>query len=183
MKNKKLLIVVDMQNDFVTGPLGTEEAKAIVSNIANYASKFEGDVVFTQDTHFEDYLDTQEGKHLPTLHCVYQSQGWQLVPELDEIAIARKAIKINKSTFGSPALAKFVQHSHYTSIELCGVCTGICVISNALMLKACCPETPIKVWSNMCACVTNESHNEALDIMKLCHIDVERNFDYMIAQF
>ena len=167
---KKLLVIVDMQNDFVTGCLGTSEAQEIVSSVAGYAAGFDGDIVFTRDTHGEDYLSTQEGKRLPVKHCVKGSEGWQIVPGLKELS--EKCRIFDKPVFGSRELADFVSEQGYDSAELCGVCTGICVISNAVLIKAFSPETSVSVHSGLCACVTPESHNTALEAMKTCQIDI-----------
>lgn len=174
----KLLIVIDMQNDFVTGCLGTKEAWEIVPNVVDIVKNFDGDIVFTRDTHFDDYLDTQEGKKLPITHCVYNTENWEIIPELREFESVAKQI-FDKNTFGSIELAnklREIQSSdsakHYDAIYLCGVCTGICVISNAMLCKAVTPETPIKVIANACACVTPESHRIALAAMETCQIDI-----------
>lgn len=175
---KKLLIVVDMQNDFVTGCLGTEEAKAIVPKVVDLVQNFDGDVWFTRDTHQSDYMETQEGKKLPVIHCIEGTEGWEIIPEL--VSFTEKADKIfDKPTFGSIALAdelRKIQSStdieHYDEINLCGVCTGICVISNAMLAKAVTPETPINILASACACVSPDSHETALNAMKTCQIDV-----------
>lgn len=166
----RLLIVVDMQNDFVTGCLGTKEAQAIVPKVSDLVNHFDGDVWFTRDTHDENYLNTQEGKKLPVTHCIKGTDGWEIVPEIKELIHGDTVI--DKPTFGSMELAKKLENTSYDEIYLCGVCTGICVISNAMLIKAVTPETPIKVIANACACVTPESHNTALEAMKLCQIEV-----------
>ena len=175
---KKLLIVVDMQNDFVTGCLGTKEARAIVPNVVDLVKNFDGDVWFTRDTHEENYLDTQESKKLPVVHCLKNTEGWEIIPELSEFVDT----VYDKNTFGSIVLAEdikaiqrddiFYPKSVYDEIYLCGVCTGICVISNAILIKAATPETPIKIVANACACVTPESHETALNAMRTCQIEV-----------
>lgn len=167
---KKLLIVVDMQNDFVTGVLGTKEAEAIVPDVAAYIKDFDGKVIFTRDTHDENYLNTQEGKKLPVTHCIKGSTGWEIIPELKPLAEGKDVF--DKPTFGSLALADYLKENTFSEIQLCGVCTGICVISNAVLAKAAQPDTPIKVLSSLCACVTPDSHSIALEAMKTCHIDV-----------
>lgn len=175
MGKKKLLVVVDMQNDFVTGVLGTTEAQAIVEPMAEYIKNFDGDVIFTQDTHGSDYLDTQEGKKLPVVHCIEGTEGWELVPELKQFD--DRIFK--KPTFGSLELCRRIadpasafSFMKYDEIQFCGVCTGICVISNVLMLKAFCPNMPIKVIERLCACVTPESHKTAIEAMRLCQVDI-----------
>ena len=166
---KKLLVVVDMQNDFVTGCLGTPEARAIVPALTEYVKNFDGEVIFTKDTHEKNYLETQEGKYLPVTHCIRGPAGWGIITEL-------KPYVGNdfycKKTFGSVELANKIKSGNYDEVQFCGVCTGICVISNALMAKAFSPETPIKVLKDLCACVTPESHEIALNAMKLCQIDI-----------
>ena len=170
---KKLLIVVDMQTDFVTGALGTNEAQAIVPMVAEkiQKAKEEGtDVIFTLDTHEENYLDTQEGKQLPVPHCIKNTEGWMLVPELRPLAGG--CMSVEKPTFGSTRLAHIVGRAGYDEIELIGLCTDICVISNAMILKASVPETPISVDASCCAGVTPESHANALAAMKMCQIAI-----------
>lgn len=167
---KKLLIVVDMQKDFVTGVLGTKEAQAIVPDMADYIRSFDGKVIFTRDTHDEGYLGTQEGKKLPVVHCIKGTDGWEIIPELSPLAKDKDIY--DKPTFGSLALTDYLRNEEYSEIELCGVCTGICVISNAMLAKAAQPDTPVKVLSKLCACVTPESHSIALEAMKTCQIDI-----------
>lgn len=168
---KKLLIVVDMQNDFVTGSLGTEEAKKIIPNVRERIEKAvkEGwDIWFTKDTHEEDYLKTQEGKKLPVEHCIRQTQGWEIVNDL------KKYVKfvIEKPTFGSMKLAEAVKENNYEEVELIGLCTDICVVSNALLIKAICSELPIAVSENCCAGVTVDTHEAAIRTMQMCQIEI-----------
>lgn len=174
MDNKTLLVVVDMQNDFVTGPLGSAEAKAIVPKVAEKV-KGADFVMFTMDTHGENYLSTQEGKKLPVPHCIYGSDGHKLVDGLID-QCAKKPGILYKETFGSIQLAEHVRVMHQSGqidrVELVGVCTDICVISNALTIKAFCPEIPISVDAACCAGVTQESHRNALAAMKACQIEV-----------
>ena len=170
---KKLLIVVDMQTDFVTGALGTKEAQAIVPMVAEKIKKAKEDstdVIFTLDTHEENYLDTQEGKQLPVPHCIKNTEGWMLVPQLRPLAGG--CMSVEKPTFGSTRLAHIVGKAGYDEIELIGLCTDICVISNAMILKASVPETPISVDASCCAGVTPESHANALAAMKMCQITI-----------
>ena len=168
----KLLVVVDMQNDFIDGALGTKEAVAIVPNVAEkieHARKNGDMIVFTRDTHQKNYLETQEGKNLPVVHCVEGTTGWQISDKLD-VGSARI---FDKPSFGSMALADFAATLNgLEEIELIGLCTGICVISNAFILKAKLPEVKISVDSSCCACVSPESHNTALSAMKLCQVEV-----------
>ena len=173
---KKLLIVVDMQKDFVDGALGSKEAVSIVPNVVKKIEAFEGDILVTYDTHEENYMDTQEGKHLPVPHCIKGTPGWEL-DEKVQAALDRKTYTaIEKPTFGSVALAELIKTVYDPAeleIELCGLCTDICVVSNALLLKASFLETPVSVDSSCCAGVTPESHNAALLTMKMCQVQVK----------
>ena len=168
----KLLIVIDMQNDFIDGALGTEEAVKIVPNVAAKIREYResgGTVVFTRDTHQENYLKTQEGKNLPVVHCVEGTAGWQVSEKL-EVGGSRV---FNKPAFGSMELAEYVFGlENLEKIELAGLCTDICVISNALLLKTKLPEVPVYVDSSCCAGVTPESHQNALNAMKMCQIGI-----------
>lgn len=166
----KLLVVVDMQKDFITGALGTKEAKEIVSAVASEIENFDGDVVFTLDTHSSLYLDTQEGKKLPVPHCIKGTDGWNLDKSIEPLSIGR--ISFEKPTFGSLELAEFAVNGNYNDITLVGLCTDICVISNATLLKAFLPEVKISVKASCCAGVTPESHENALSAMKMCQIDI-----------
>ncbi|MBR1420171.1 MAG: cysteine hydrolase [Selenomonadaceae bacterium] len=166
---KHALIVVDLQKDFVDGALGTPEAQSMLPRLVEKLKSTSKDLFFTQDTHFEDYLSTQEGKFLPVKHCIKNSEGWKIVPELEKFI--HGAIVIEKPTFGSLDLPKLLEG--YDSIELVGLCTDICVISNAMILKAAFPEIPISIDPNCCAGITPESHNRALESMKTCQIQIE----------
>ena len=164
-----ILIVVDMQNDFITGSLGTKEAEAIVENVAEKIKHFDGKVIFTRDTHEENYMDTQEGKNLPVTHCITGTDGWQIHPTLAPFANE----VIDKPTFGSVTLAQLISAmDNVEGITLVGICTDICVISNAMILKAFLPEVPITVDASCCAGVTPESHKNALAAMKCCQINI-----------
>lgn len=166
----KILIVVDMQKDFIDGALGTAEAVAIVPAVKSLIESFEGKVLFTRDTHFDDYMQTEEGRHLPVQHCIKDTEGWQIHPELDAL---RTTQPIDKLTFGSKELiALLAEESDIESITLCGLCTDICVISNALLIKAYYPEIPLYVAADACAGVTPESHRNALEAMKMCQIEM-----------
>lgn len=172
---KQFLVVVDMQKDFVDGSLGTPEAQAIVSRAAEKIRSFEGDIFVTYDTHFEDYLETPEGKKLPVPHCIYETPGWELTEELQDLMEEIPHYKVQKYTFGSitlPHLMKEVADGDDFSIELIGLCTDICVISNALILKAQFPDLSISVDSSCCAGVTPALHIAALDVMRSCQIDI-----------
>lgn len=171
---KKILVVVDMQVDFVNGALGTKEAQAIVPNVVSKvqnAIKNNIEVVFTKDTHAENYLSTQEGRNLPIIHCVKGTPGWELIPDLSIYSVVNKIIE--KPVFGSTELALMIKQGNYSEVELIGLCTDICVISNALILKSVDPELLVKVDSSCCAGVTPESHENALNAMRMCQIEVE----------
>ena len=172
---KKILIVVDMQKDFVDGALGTIEAAGIVDNVVNKIQDFDGDIIVTYDTHSENYMQTQEGKNLPVPHCIKGTDGWKLDSKV-QTALDRKNYKtIEKPTFGSVKLIEYIKENYSPEeieIELIGLCTDICVVSNALLLKADFPETKISVDSKCCAGVTPESHNAALITMKMCQVNV-----------
>lgn len=174
MCNMKILIVVDMQNDFIDGALGTKEAEKIVANVKEKIDTYRSnndEVIFTRDTHFENYLETQEGKNLPVKHCIKDTFGWQISSKLD-VADSDSVI-IDKPTFGSTKLMEYLlSKQDISEIQLVGLCTDICVISNAFLLKAALPEVLISVDSKCCAGVTPESHNRALESMKTCQIMV-----------
>lgn len=166
----KILVVVDMQNDFIDGALGTPEAVAIVPYVKELIKDFDGKVFFTRDTHFENYMQTQEGKNLPVAHCIKDTRGWEIRAELDEL---RKTEAIDKLTFGSKELVDLLKSENdVESITFVGICTDICVISNAMVVKAYYPEIPLMVDAKGCAGVTPESHKNALEAMKMCQIDV-----------
>lgn len=167
----KYLVVVDMQNDFIDGSLGTPEAQAILPKVIEKIKNFKGAVVYTRDTHDEDYLETLEGKNLPVEHCIRETAGWKLIPKLRPLTADTKIIQ--KPTFGSTQLSYLVAIGDYEEIELIGLCTDVCVISNALLLKATVPETPITVDASCCAGVTPQSHKTALDAMKMCQIIIK----------
>lgn len=171
----KVLIIVDMQNDFIDGALGTREAQQILPRVVEKAQRFDGKIVFTRDTHEEDYLQTQEGRKLPVKHCIRGTDGWQIQEKLCPYCTEPP---IDKPTFGSAALgrqmAQWNQEKPIESIELVGLCTDICVISNAMLLKAFLPEVEICVDSACCAGVTPESHERALKAMEACQITVQR---------
>ena len=171
---RKLLLVIDMQNDFIDGALGTAEAEAIVDAVAAEIGKYPaGDVIATRDTHPDNYLDTQEGRKLPVVHCVKGTEGWEINRKI--AAALSDALVIDKPTFGSKVLAeKLVAMAELEELEitLVGLCTDICVVSNALLIKAYLPETPIRVIESCCAGVTPASHQAALDTMRMCQIEV-----------
>ena len=171
---RNLLIVVDMQNDFIDGALGTKEAVEIVPAVVEKIKNFEGKVIFTRDTHFENYMETQEGRNLPVKHCIKDTFGWEIRKEIDDL---RKEDAIDKITFGSSELGGMLvelnKEEEIGSITLIGLCTDICVISNAMIAKAFLPEVEVKVDAGCCAGVTVESHKNALNAMKMCQIKVE----------
>jgi len=166
----KILVVVDMQNDFIDGALGTPEAVSIVPYVRQVIESFDGKVLFTRDTHFADYMDTQEGKNLPVPHCVKDTEGWQIRKELDAL---RKTPAIDKITFGSKDLVEILKEEpSVESITFVGLCTDICVISNVMLTKAFFPEIPLIVDAKACAGVTPESHQNALAAMKMCQVRI-----------
>ncbi len=166
----KYLIVVDMQNDFIDGALGTPEAVAILPYVKEKIENFEGTVLFTRDTHAPDYLSTQEGRNLPVEHCIKGTDGWQIHPSLE---VLRTTEVIDKPTFGSVALMEFLKaEKDVESLEFIGLCTDICVISNALLAKASFLEIPVIVDAKCCAGVTPASHKNALEAMKMCQIQI-----------
>lgn len=164
---KKTLIVVDMQNDFIDGSLGSKEAVAIVENVKKKISEYAAagdEIIFTRDTHQADYLSTNEGKHLPVEHCIEGTHGWEIADGLE----VPGAIYVDKPNFGYPDWAKY----NLEEVELVGLCTDICVVSNALIVKAVYPEIKVSVDSDCCAGVTLESHLAALTTMKMCQVEV-----------
>ena len=172
---KKVLVVVDMQKDFVDGALGTKEAVAIVPNVVSKIKNFDGDIIVTYDTHFENYMETSEGKKLPVSHCIKDTDGWELDRNVEEALEGKDYIAVEKPTFGSLDLPEIIAENYDendVSIELIGLCTDICVVSNAIILKAAFYETPISVDASCCAGVTPESHKAALATMKMCQINV-----------
>lgn len=170
----KILVVVDMQNDFIDGALGTAEAVAIVPAVKKKIEEFDGKVLFTRDTHYDNYMDTQEGKNLPVPHCIKDTEGWQIRAELEAL---RTTEPIDKPTFGSSALGALLKEENdkeaIESITVIGLCTDICVISNVMLIKAFLPEVPIIVDAACCAGVSVETHRNALEAMKVCQVSVE----------
>ena len=164
---KKTLIVVDMQKDFIDGALGTKEAVAIVENVKKKIAEYQAngdEIIFTRDTHQADYLETNEGKHLPVEHCIEGTDGWQIYAGLE----VPGAIYINKPNFGYVGWAEY----QLEEVEMVGLCTDICVVSNALILKATFPEIKVTVDASCCAGVTPESHEAALTTMRMCQVEV-----------
>lgn len=172
---KQFLVVVDIQNDFVDGALGTDEAQAIVAPAAEKIAGFDGDIFVTFDTHFENYPDTAEGAKLPIPHCIKDTAGWELHPCIAEALENKAYTTVEKLTFGSLALPALIERAaagEDFEVTLIGLCTDICVVSNALILKAAFPEKRIEVDASCCAGVTVDSHNAALSTMYMCQIDI-----------
>lgn len=173
----KVLIVIDMQNDFTTGILGNPETASVVDKVADYIKNFHADephgkIIATLDTHDENYMNTQEGKYLPVPHCIRGTDGWKIVPEIDDVL--GDCIRLEKITFGAVDLPFAVgRDENIEEIRITGVCTDICVISNAMIVKSAFPEVPVRVIADCCAGVTPESHRTALEAMKACQIIVE----------
>lgn len=180
----RILIVIDMQNDFITGTLGSAEAEAVVENVVRKIQKYnrEGErILCTLDTHYQNYRDTQEGRKLPVPHCIKPENGWELNERIKE-ELAKNAGKIRyfeKNTFGSWELAEYLKQTAdaRTEFEFIGVCTDICVVSNVLLVKAAFPENKIIVDASCCAGVTKETHRYALETMKMCQIDIIGEID------
>lgn len=168
------LVVVDMQKDFTTGALRNEEAIAVIPAVVEKVRNFDGKIIFTRDTHCNDYLETQEGRKLPVEHCIKETEGWEIIDELAEFTEGNSIY--NKATFGSLRLAQDLKAmneiSAIDSVEVIGVCTDICVISNAMLIKAAMPEVTIKVDSACCAGVSKDAHENALKAMAAVQIEV-----------
>ena len=173
---KRFLVVVDMQKDFVDGSLGTKEAQAIVPNVCKKIESFEDTIIVTMDTHGKDYMNTREGRFLPVEHCIKDTQGWKLDKAIEEALAKKPHTVLEKPTFGSTRLPDLLEvMAAGQSFEVCfiGLCTDICVVSNALLTKAAFPEADIYVDASCCAGVTPEKHNAALETMKSCQIVIE----------
>ena len=166
---KKVLIVIDMQNDFVDGTLANPQAQAIVNGIVKRIDEFDGDVIATRDTHGENYLATTEGKHLPVTHCVKGTNGWEIVPAIAQALQRRNAVILDKPTFG---YLNWEILQNYGEVEMVGTCTDICVVSNALIIKATHPDLPLSVRTNLCAGTTQQNHDSALAVMACCQIKI-----------
>lgn len=173
----KCLVVIDVQNDFVTGSLGTAEAVEMLPRLLEKMRSFEGAILMTQDTHGADYLSTQEGRMLPVEHCIEGTEGWRFPAEVEALRESRGARVYEKPTFGSTRLVSELKRlydgAELESVELVGLCTDICVISNALMIKAAMPELPVYVDPACCAGVTPEKHEAALEVMRSCQCIME----------
>lgn len=170
-----ILVVVDVQNDFVTGAFGSEAARAIVPELVDYVKNFDGPVLFTQDTHGDDYLETQEGRRLPVPHCLRGTEGWNLIDELEAL---RKTPSIEKVTFGSVELGQMLcalnKEEQVRSVSIAGLVTDICVISNAMLAKAFLPEATIRVLAHLSAGTTKENHELALRALENVQVDIIR---------
>lgn len=174
----KILLVIDMQNDFIDGALGTPEAVAIIPKVVQKIKEFKGAIIFTRDTHQKNYLNTAEGTHLPVEHCLQGTPGWDISEQFSDLVTATV---IDKPAFGSKKLPNIINgmlkgkggSEEYLELTLIGLCTDICVISNAIILKAFFPETKITVDADCCAGVTPQGHRNALEAMKMCHILIE----------
>lgn len=172
---KKFLIVVDMQNDFISGALGSAEAEAIVVPAAEHINGFDGDIIVTYDTHRDDYPETAEGRHLPVPHCIKGTFGWELDSRIAQALSKRNYTSVEKDTFASVDLVRIINvlsGGEEFTVELMGLCTDICVVSNALLLKAYFPEAEFYISSALCAGSTPEKHDSALKTMKSCHINI-----------
>lgn len=172
---RKFLVVVDMQNDFIYGSLGTPEAQAVVPRVVDRVGSFEGTVVCTLDTHGEDYLDTREGRMLPVPHCIRGTPGWSMPDPVEAALAARGSWRFEKSTFGSVELAEFLRDSGAVSVGVIGLCTDICVASNALMIRAFLPGADVWVDASCCAGSTPEKHSSALETMGSCQVRIIGN--------
>ncbi len=170
---KELLVVVDMQKDFIDGSLGTKEAQAIVEPVCEKIRSFNGDVIYTRDTHNENYLDTLEGKNLPVKHCIKDTEGWQIQKDIYEAGSGKTLCVIDKPVFGSVELTEIAFIGRYEKVTLIGLCTDICVVTNALLLKTKLKEIPVAVIENLCAGVTPQSHKAAVETMKMCQVIIE----------
>ena len=181
---KNILVIIDMQNDFTTGVLGNQECKTVIPEIVKIINETHFDsIILTKDTHHQDYLNTQEGKRLPIPHCIENTDGWNICPEIMSAVQHNYQPSnyhvIEKHTFGSLYMANMLKEKYLLKQEnftftVVGVCTGICVISNVMLLKAALPESRIQVIAKACACVTPESHKTALDAMEMCQVNIIR---------
>ncbi len=173
----KTLIVIDMQNDFIDGSLSNPDAQAIVGRVVELVSAWQGEIVLTRDTHGENYLSTEEGRHLPIPHCIKESEGWQIRKEIEAAARANPhaTVKVvDKPSFGAGTLLyeAVIADRIPQEVTFCGTCTDICVVSNALILKSLLPETPMRVRADACAGLTREKHEAALEVLRSCQFDV-----------
>ncbi len=178
----KVLVVVDMQNDFIDGSLANPMAQAIVHDVAKYVASFDGLIVFTRDTHEENYLETREGKHLPVPHCIALTDGWQINKEIYAAAENNpkaKILRVNKPTFSAGTqlyVALKTECESPDEIQVCGTCTDICVVSNALSLVGLFQEANIVALADLCAGLTKEKHEAALEVMRSCQIEIKNSY-------
>lgn len=170
LKMKKCYLVVDVQNDFVSGSLGFEGAQGVAERIAATLEHAKGDFVFTKDTHFDDYLETQEGRNLPVIHCIKGTPGWEIVPELVEFT--KDATVFEKSSFGSPDLHEYFKTHHYDEVEIMGLVSNICVISSAVLVKTAAPEVQITVNASLTDSFDPSLHEKVLDVLKGLQVNV-----------
>ena len=168
---RDLLIVVDVQNDFVSGVLGSDRAQALIPQIAQFIKDFPGKKIYTMDTHHRNYLETQEGRNLPVIHTIQGTQGWALVDEIKALVMPNDAI-IWKNTFGTLELSKFISENVHDNIYVIGFDTIYCVMSNVIIAKAATAETPVHVIASLCACASRETHKMALTVMKTLQVDI-----------
>lgn len=168
---RDLLIVVDVQNDFVSGVLGTARAQALIPKIAQFIRDFPGEKIFTMDTHGEDYLETQEGRNLPIVHTVEGTHGWELVDEVKALVMGRDLV-LRKNAFGSLRLAEAIQEHTFDNIYVIGFDTIYCVLSNIVIAKSAAPEVPVHVIASLCACASRETHKMALSVLKTLQVNV-----------
>ena len=177
MDKTKLLVVVDMQNDFINGPLGSCAAREIVEKVCEKIDSWDGYVLYTYDTHYEDYLETTEGKYIPVEHCINKTSGWELTPEIAE-RFNKDSFRVYKNTFGSADLANIISYLEVKSVQFVGVCTDICVVSNAIMARSIVPDVQISVDASCCAGTSPENHRAALRVMHKCCIDILNDDSY-----
>ncbi len=172
----KVLVVVDMQNDFITGSLGSKMAEAIVDNVIEKIKSFDGKIAYTRDTHYDDYMSTREGKNLPVEHCKEGSEGWEIENRIKSLQLEKESPVFDKITFGSKRLADFLLYldklNKIDEVHFVGLCTDICVISNAFLTQAYLPEATIVIDASCCAGVTEESHKTALTAMANCQMQI-----------
>ena len=171
MDKTKMLLVVDMQNDFITGSLGSPDAQAIVDKVCQKIDNWDGRVCFTMDTHYEDYAESEEGRHIPVSHCVNETWGWQLQEDVAKRR-TKESFIVYKESFGSMELPNIADILNVKEFQIIGLCTDICVISNALVLRSAMPDAVITVDASCCAGTSEWNHNAALDVMQKCCIDV-----------
>ena len=168
----KLLIIIDMQNDFIDGALANPAAQAIVPGIVEFAKNWSGKIGVTYDTHFENYMETQEGKYLPVPHCIANTDGHKLNAQIDEAIHNRVSYTVTKPTFGFANWGQYGFNIHFDEVVVVGTCTDICVISNVLAIKAAFPELKVTVIENLCAGLSPEKHAAAIEVMKSCQVNV-----------